>query len=128
MTAVELLTSCRQAGIRLEAAGDRLRYEAPPGSLTPELRDTLAQYKTELLSLLAAPQRFVTLRAGETLPRTVVELAWSLEDRGFALTVTADGDLTVTPVDALTEQDRSAIARWRSHLTALTAYCDEEAM
>ena len=46
MTAVaELLTTCRQAGIRLEAAGDKLRYEAPPGTLTPELRDTLTQHK-----------------------------------------------------------------------------------
>ena len=125
MTAVELLTTCREAGIRLQAAGDRLRYEAPPGSLTPELRDTLAQYKAELLSLLAAPQPFVTLRAGETLPRAVIELAWSLEDRGFELAATADGDLSVTPTDALTERDRAAIARWRSHLTALTAYCGE---
>ena len=125
MTAVELLTTCRQAGIRLEAAGDRLRYEAPPGTLTPELRDTLAQYKAELLSLLAVPQRFVTLRAGETLPRVAIDLAWSLEGRGFELAVTADRDLTVTPVDALTEQDRAAIGRWRSHLTVLTEYCDE---
>ena len=32
MTAAEVLTTCREAGIRLEAAGDRLRYEAPSGT------------------------------------------------------------------------------------------------
>ena len=51
MTAVEVLTTCRQVGIRLEAAGDKLRYEAPPGTLTPALRDTLARHKAELLNL-----------------------------------------------------------------------------
>ena len=123
MTAVEALSTCMQAGIRLEAAGDRLRYEAPPGALTPRLRSTLAQHKSELLTLLTAG-RFVTLRAGATLPVAVVQLAWALESRGCELTATADGTLNVTPADALTDTDRVAITRWRSHLAALTEYCD----
>ena len=84
MTAVEVLTTCRQAGIHLEAAGDKLRYEAPPGTLTPALRDTLTQHKAELLSLLT-PRQFVTLPNGPTLPLAVLRLAWGLEGRGFEL-------------------------------------------
>ena len=40
-------------GIRLEAAGDRLRY-APRSAVTPELRDRLRQCKPEILALLRA--------------------------------------------------------------------------
>ncbi len=123
MTTVELLTTSRQAGIYLEAAGEKLRYEAPPGTLTPALRDTLTQHKAELLSLLT--RQFVTLRNGPTLPLAVIQLAWSLEDRGFELTLTPNGDLRVTPTAALTESDQIAIARWRQHLRALAEYVDE---
>ncbi len=121
--AAELLTTCRLAGIRLEVSGDRLRYEAPRGTVTPELRDTLTQHKTELLSLLT--ERFVTLRGGLTLPLPVLTLAWAFEDRGFQINLDPGGDLTITPTDALTDADRTLITRWRSHLAALTEYCDE---
>ena len=123
MTTVELLTTCRQAGIHLEAAGDKLRYEAPPGTLTPELRDTLTHHKAELLTLLT--RQFVTLRNGPTLPLAVIQLAWGLEGRGFELSLTSTGDLTVAPVDALTNSDRTAIGRWHQHLQALTQYVNE---
>ena len=123
MTAVELLTTCRQAGIHLDAAGEKLRYEAPPGTLTPALRDTLTQHKAELLSLLT--RQFVILCNGPTLPLAVIQLAWSLEDRGFELSLASAGDLTVAPVDALTDADRTAIGRWHQHLQALTGYVDE---
>lgn len=42
------------AGITLTVAGDKLRYTAPAGALTPELRQQIATYKAELLALLAA--------------------------------------------------------------------------
>ena len=41
MTATEILTAARTAGIRLEARGERLHVEAPAGALTPTLRDQL---------------------------------------------------------------------------------------
>ncbi len=123
MTAAEVLTTCREAGIRLEAAGDRLRYEAPSGTLTPELRDTLTRHKAELLSLLT-PERFVTLApTGLTLPREAVDFAMDLERRGFELTV-SDRDIDVQPAKALTPADRDALARWRQHVVALTQFCD----
>ena len=41
MTALELLSTVRQSGISLRADGDRLRYDAPTGAMTPELRDVM---------------------------------------------------------------------------------------
>ena len=118
-----LMQELHADGFELQAVGDRLQIR-PSERVTPELRERLAERRAELLSLLT-PREFVSLKNGPTLPLPVLQLAWSLETRGFALTATADGVLTVTPVDALTGQDRAAITRWRSHLVALTEYCDE---
>ena len=122
MTAGEVLTVCREAGIRLEVAGDRLRFYAPAGALTPDLRDALAQHKQELLDALA--MQFVTLRDGPTLPLPVLQLAWNLEDRGVTLSLTPGGILSLAPTSVLTDADRVAIHRWRQHLTALTDYVE----
>ena len=48
VTALELLTTCRAAGVDLHARGGRLKYEAPVGALTPDLRSKLKQKKVEL--------------------------------------------------------------------------------
>ncbi len=122
MTAGEVLTVCREAGIRLEVVGDRLRFDAPVGALTPELRDALARHKRELLDVLT--MQFVTLRDGPTLPLPVLQLAWNLEDRGFCVRLTPGGDIDIAPTDALTDADRAAIHRWRQHLTTLTDYVE----
>ena len=45
MTALELITECRVAGIELEARGTRLKCEAAPGVLTPALRSKLKRKK-----------------------------------------------------------------------------------
>jgi len=41
-----------QSGVILEANGDRLRYRAPAGALTPELKRELVAHKAELLAML----------------------------------------------------------------------------
>ena len=53
MTAAELLAELRHRGVRLEAIDDRLRYAAPKGALTPDLRAAMADRKAELLACLA---------------------------------------------------------------------------
>ena len=54
MSAVEMiLAEIQKRGIRIEADGDLIRYEAPKGSLTPELREAMARHKADLISLLA---------------------------------------------------------------------------
>jgi hypothetical protein len=51
--AFEVLTELRDRGVELTVVDGELRYRAPRGVLTPELRDALARHKAELLALLA---------------------------------------------------------------------------
>ncbi len=50
----DLLTRLRELDIRLWLDGERLRFTAPPGALTPELRQELAGRRVELVQLLQA--------------------------------------------------------------------------
>jgi TubC N-terminal docking domain len=52
MTAEEILQEIRMLGGRVEARGDLLHVEVPPGLLTPKLREAIRNQKPELLSLL----------------------------------------------------------------------------
>ncbi|MCX7595078.1 MAG: amino acid adenylation domain-containing protein [Fischerella sp.] len=47
-----LLTSLCERGVKLSANGDLLDVDAPKGVMTPELRNSLAEHKAELLALL----------------------------------------------------------------------------
>jgi hypothetical protein len=47
-----LLAEARRRGIEIRADGDRIRYEAPEGAMTPELRKALSENREELLALL----------------------------------------------------------------------------
>src|SRR2546423_2736083 len=55
MTARELLTELKQKGVDIKANGDRLVIDAPKGAITPELRTSLTEHKSELLTILRAP-------------------------------------------------------------------------
>ncbi len=52
MTFSELLRTVRDRQIRLSADGDSLRFDAPPGQMTPDLKAQLARHKPQLLQLL----------------------------------------------------------------------------
>ncbi|HEY0606708.1 MAG TPA: condensation domain-containing protein, partial [Herpetosiphonaceae bacterium] len=52
MTTVELLARLRDLGIRLWSEGERLRYHAPEGALTAELRAEIVARKAEILAFL----------------------------------------------------------------------------
>ncbi len=52
MTTVEFLSHLRSLGIDLQAIGDRLRFSAAKGTLTPTLRAELSQRKSDILRLL----------------------------------------------------------------------------
>ncbi len=121
MTATDLLTSCRAAGIILAADGDSLAVDAPAGALTPALRDTLARHKPELLALLA-PVDYVTYGGGLALPLPAVELALDLERRGFRLRLDELQQVQIEPAGGLMATDRAAIARWRVDLALAVAY------
>lgn len=61
MTAAQVLEQARALGILLSGSGGKLRYEAPAGSLTPELRQALIVHKAAILDLLDA-ERLATRR------------------------------------------------------------------
>ena len=52
MTSLELLSYLRSRDVTLWVEGDRLRYSAPSGVITPDLRDELGKHKDELLAFL----------------------------------------------------------------------------
>jgi hypothetical protein len=60
---------------------------------------------------------------GLTVPLDALRLALDLENRGLHFTLDGDGIL-VGPRDRLTDDDRDAIRRWRTHLRALVGYVE----
>jgi hypothetical protein len=54
MNAHELLKDLQGQDVRLEADGERLLINAPPGGVTREVRDALCRHKAQLLALLRA--------------------------------------------------------------------------
>src|SRR5687768_4426386 len=52
MTTVELLTRFRSLDVKLWIEGDQLRYSAPKGVITPELRAELVASKEQILGTL----------------------------------------------------------------------------
>jgi hypothetical protein len=64
---------------------------------------------------------YVVLAGGLAVPVRPLRLLFELEERGFR--VTHEGDhLVVRPGRGLTDADREACTRWKSHLLALLDY------
>ena len=69
MTSLELLAQLRQRDILLWREGDQLRYSAPEGALTDELRQAVRTHKAELLMLIAAHKGDARLHSIPVRPR-----------------------------------------------------------
>jgi hypothetical protein len=54
VSALALMRDLQAAGVVLEAHDGRLKVDAPVGILTPQIRDSLARHKLELLAVLSA--------------------------------------------------------------------------
>ena len=52
MNAANLLDACHSRGIILSVEENGLKYRAPVGVLTPELRESIRCYREELIALL----------------------------------------------------------------------------
>mgnify|MGYP001210827864 FL=1 len=52
MSTKELISCLREAGIKLYLDNGELRFQAPKGALTPELRDKLVENKGEVIAFL----------------------------------------------------------------------------
>jgi hypothetical protein len=72
----ETLQAAHDAGIVLTVDGDRLRFRAPAGALTPELRAALEELKPELL--YEYHERAGILEYDARLPRDEAEAAAAL--------------------------------------------------
>jgi hypothetical protein len=126
MTLEALLACVERLDIVLTVEGDRLLVDAPPGALTNALQTELAIHKPALLALLAPVTEYVMLKGGLAVPVSPLQLAWSLENRGFRMSVDACHQFVIEPVAELTDADRAGIHRWRLHLSAIVEYqCPE---
>ena len=76
MTTLELISNLSSKDIEIWADGDRLRYNAPKGALTPDLRKKLAAHKSEILQTLLRQADTVTSSA--SLPLKPVSRAGDL--------------------------------------------------
>jgi hypothetical protein len=83
MSPAQLLERARALGIVLTVSGDKLRYEAPSGRMTSELRDALSAHKAAILGLLEAESRSarrIVSREGQLDGRSATH--WPLDDWG----------------------------------------------
>ncbi len=88
MTAREFLATIAQQGIQVWTEGEKLRFRAPIGVLTPDQRSTLRRHKTEIIDLLSRhktlplsfPQQRLCAKAPKLMCsfRTVIYLTVSL--------------------------------------------------
>jgi len=61
MSASELVAFLRERGVELRTEGGRLRFQAPQGALTPELRNQVVRRKEEIIAALRRSQGAVSL-------------------------------------------------------------------
>ncbi len=52
MNAEQILSYVRQKRVVLIPDGDRIKYKAPPGIMTPELAKTIREHRQEILDIL----------------------------------------------------------------------------
>ena len=84
MTLLELLTTLRARDIHVWADGERLRYSAPSGALTAEIREELTTHKADLLAFLMETQRMRNVnRAAITKISRAAKLPLSINQRRF---------------------------------------------
>lgn len=67
----EILQAAHDAGVILTVDGDRLRFRAPAGALTPALRTALADVKPDII--YEYHERAGILEYDANLPRTEAE-------------------------------------------------------
>ena len=126
MTPDELVTEVGRLGMVLEVRGEQLHIEAPAGVMTPELLAELGTHKWVLIARLAPVTEYVTLKGGLVLPLPALQLAWSLENRGFRMSLDPCQQFVIEPTSALTDNDRAGIVRWWLHLSVIVEYtCPE---
>ena len=90
MTAAQLLSTLEARGITLRLEASRLRYRGPRGAMTPALRAAIAEFKSELITLVEDRQTIqqpMPLHRPETryepFPMTDLQEAYWLGEQDF---------------------------------------------
>ena len=63
MSAADLIAELRLRGVAVQATGDRLKVDAPKGTITPELHEALKDHKLEIIALLMTGDTEIAWRA-----------------------------------------------------------------
>ncbi|HHY94540.1 MAG TPA: hypothetical protein GX513_05965 [Firmicutes bacterium] len=88
MTPSDLLAGLKGRGITLQPEGDALRYSAPKGAMTDDLRAAIREHKAALLALLSAGQAGQVEAQSSPAPRipdNVAEEIGRIEAEALAL-------------------------------------------
>lgn len=110
MTLLDTLRALAAADIDLWTEGDRLKYGAPPGAMTPALRGALTDHKPALLRLLPTPAGALltqAVRGERTFSELGVEVELHVPGAGVVWLVARP---TGRPRVELTPADLTAIA------------------
>ncbi len=68
---------------------------------------------------------FVTLGPRLVVPFDALDVVLDLEQRGITLCRTETGELIARPRQRLTDVDRARVRRWKLHIAAILAYCED---
>ncbi len=116
MAPLEILAELSRRGVELLPEGESLRYRAPTGALTPELKRAIADQKRELLDLLAA-ERGAAVRI---YSRHLDAEVWIVADDEARLELTGEQIPVITAAEAM-RLGRMHEAEARALITAATA-------
>ncbi|MDX6612777.1 MAG: TubC N-terminal docking domain [Blastocatellia bacterium] len=106
MSAYNLLSELRQAGVVVKASGnDRLVVDAPKGALTPEMRTALADHKKELLAILTVTDEQPAPAPAEP-SRSNVAVAPPLAVADSRSTLQSEAAVTPEPTDNIEDKIR----------------------
>lgn len=83
MRSAELLTHLHNRGIEVILEGDRLRFKAPTGTLTSDLREELSENKTALLEHLRSQVAVDTSASASTPTATAPDIAFECRKKAL---------------------------------------------
>ena len=96
MTPVDLLAELERLNVKVSLAGDKLRLEAPAGTLTPKLKEAIAKHKVVLVALLSGLPVEETFWPG--VKSKVYRARQACIEAGHCLGLTREGDCGLYPL------------------------------